>query len=77
MLDPGQCVLIRYAIAEADGELWHSRIVPSSIGKRASHILVSPEYDIYEKELSPSNADLDGVRACGPKGQKPAGLRGR
>eukprot|EP00971_Amphidinium_carterae_P118249 2342609-Amphidinium_carterae.2 len=77
MLDPGQCVLIRYALAGEDGELWHSRIVLSKIGKRASHIVVSPDYEIYEEELSLSNADLDGVRVCGPKGQRPAGLRGR
>eukprot|EP00971_Amphidinium_carterae_P187791 3727509-Amphidinium_carterae.1 len=77
MLEAGHCVLVRYALAGADGELWHSRIVLSKIGKRPSHIVVTPDYELYEEELSLSNADLDGIRICGPRGQRPTGLRGR
>eukprot|EP00971_Amphidinium_carterae_P349731 6491187-Amphidinium_carterae.2 len=76
MLDAGTCVLVRYDLAGGDGSVWHSRVVLAKVANRRTHIVLTPDYDMFEEELSIGNADLSGVRICSRGHESPAGLRG-
>eukprot|EP00971_Amphidinium_carterae_P343584 6483411-Amphidinium_carterae.1 len=62
MLEPGTCVLVKYDLPGREGEIWHSRVILAQVSTRRTHIVLTPDYDMFEEEISLGSADLSGVR---------------
>ena len=54
--------------------LWHEPLVLRHV-RDQEYVIATPDRDVYVEELGLGNADFRGVRAQGPDGGLPAGLR--
>ena len=74
---PGDRVLICYGemVPGRGGALWHVRLVLDHV-VNAEYVIATPDFDLYVEELSPNNADLEGVRVSPAAGGLPPGLVG-
>ena len=66
-MNPGYIALLNYGERPTT---WHMRVLLAPTTP-PNWVILTPDHDIYEEEMSPGNPDLVGFHHCGPSGQIP------